>query len=447
MVRHPLQLIEGGARPPSIGAAVELGVLGIALTLAVTWMARLPSAFHDLGRFQILYFVAFALYALAVLRLNRWATLPHAGWVVLAVTIATRAAFLAAPPSLSGDLYRYAWEGKVLAHGLDPYRLSPADPALAALRDAAIHPFVNHPELAAIYPPLALASYGVIAALSPSVFAIKLWCVLNDIALVVVLLAWMRRRGTSPASVLVYAWNPLMIVEFAGSAHNDASGMLWLALAFLWAERRPVASAMSLAAGVLTKLAPLMALPFLVRYWSWRARLTAFVSIAGGLGAYVLLTRHPASGLTAFGGSWRNNELAFHYLAQWTGSDALARAIAAAGVAAVLGFAFARGIAPERATQLGLRTALLLSPVVHPWYLGWLMMFEPLGPSWPWITLSLTMILNYGVLRTPAAGRDFHLSLGWRWIEYGIPLAVAITVFIARRARSRTRLRSVANAA
>ena len=71
---------------------------------------------------------------------------------------------------------------------------------------------------------------------------------------------------------------------------------------------------LSLAAGVLTKLAPLMALPFLVRYWSWRARLTAFVSIAGGLGAYVLLTRHPASGLTAFGGSWRNNELAFHYL-------------------------------------------------------------------------------------------------------------------------------------
>src|SRR5687768_7089583 len=126
MARPPLQLIEGGPRPPGLSGAVELGALGIALTLVVTFMARLPRAFHDLGRFQVLYVAAFALYALAVVRLNRWAQLPRVGWVVLAVALATRAAFLATPPSLSGDLYRYLWEGQVLAHGFDPYRLSPA---------------------------------------------------------------------------------------------------------------------------------------------------------------------------------------------------------------------------------------------------------------------------------------------------------------------------------
>ncbi len=447
MSRPPLQLIEGGARVPGIGAAFELGALGVALTLVVTWMSLLPGAFHDLGRFQLLYVVAFALYAIAVLRLGRWAALPHVGWAVLAVTLATRAAFLAAPPSLSGDLFRYVWEGKVLAHGLDPYRLSPSDPALAALRDVAIHPFVNHPELAAIYPPLALAGYAAISAISPSVLAIKLWCVANEIALVIVLLAWIKRRGLSPANVLVYAWNPLVIVEFAGSAHNDPAGMLWLALALMWAERRPVGAALALAAGVLTKLAPLVAVPFLVLRWPWRARMVAFVSIAAGLAAYFVWTRQPASGLAAYGGNWRNNELAFHYLALWTGSDAVARAIAAAAVAAVLGFALARGTAPERATLLGFRTALLLSPVVHPWYLGWTLMFEPLKPSWPWLILSLTMILNYGVFATPAAGRSFHLPLAWRWIENGIPLAVAIAMWIARRAQPRSRLRTVASAA
>lgn len=447
MSRPPLTLVGGGAQVPGIGAALELGVLGVALTLVVSWMAQLPGAFHDLGRFQLLYLVAFALYALAVLRLGRWAALPHVGWAVLAVTLATRAAFLAAPPSLSGDLFRYVWEGKVLAHGFDPYRLSPADPALAALRDPAIHPYINHPALAAIYPPLALAGYAAVAAISPSVLALKLWCVMNEIALVVVLLAWMKRRGTSPAQVLVYAWNPLVIVEFAGSAHNDPAGMLWLALALMWAERRPIASAWALAAGVLTKLAPLMAVPFLILRYPWRARAIAFVSLAAGLGAYIVWTRHPASGLAEYGGAWRNNELAFHYLALWTGSDAAARVIAAAAVAAVIGFALARGTVPERATQLGFRTALLLSPVFHPWYLGWTLMFEPLKPSWPWLILSLTMILNYGVFQTPAAGRSFHLSLTWRWIEYGIPLAVAIAMFLARRAPPRRRLRSVASAA
>ncbi len=447
MSRPPLTLVEGGAHPPGIAAALELGVLGTALTLVVSWMANLPGAFHDLGRFQLLYVVAFALYALAVLRLPRWSALPHVGWAVLAVTLATRAAFLAAPPSLSGDLFRYVWEGKVLAHGFDPYALSPADPALAALRDSAIHPFVNHPELSAIYPPLALAGYAAVAALSPSVMAIKLWCLLNEIALVVVLLAWMKRRDLSPANVLVYAWNPLVIVEFAGSAHNDPAGMLWLALALMWVERRPIASALAIAAGVLTKLAPLMAVPFLVLRFPWRARVIAFVSIGAGLGAYLAWTRHPDSGLSAFGGSWRNNELLFHYLALWTGSDSIARAVAASGVAAVIGFALARGTAPERATQLGFRTALLLSPVFHPWYLGWALMFEPLKPSWPWLVLSLTMILNYGVFHTPAAGRSFHLPLAWRWVEYGIPLAVAIALFVARRAQPRRRLRSVASAA
>ena len=49
-----------------------------------------------------------------------------------------RALLLFAPPH-STDIYRYIWDGRVQADGINPYRYVPADPALAHLRDAAIY--------------------------------------------------------------------------------------------------------------------------------------------------------------------------------------------------------------------------------------------------------------------------------------------------------------------
>jgi hypothetical protein len=194
------------------------------------------------------------------------------------------------------------------------------------------------------------------------------------------------------------------------------------------ARERPVVSALALVLGALTKLAPLVALPFLMRRWPWRARLVAATLLALGLGAFLALARGPRSGLGAFWGAWANNELAFHYIEQATGHFVSARAVAIALLAVVAAWAYRKIASDADATRLTLRTALLLSPVLHPWYLGWVLVFEPLAFSAPWLLLSLTAVLNYGVLATPAAGRDFHLSLAWRWVEYGIPLALALAL-------------------
>ena len=118
--RPPLRLIEGGGRPqsqpeperPGLAAAFEFIALGVGLTLTIVLMARLPFWFRDLGTFQALFAFAFAFYGLALLRLKRYASLPHVGIAVFAVALATRAALLPAPPSLSGDIYRYVWEDR-----------------------------------------------------------------------------------------------------------------------------------------------------------------------------------------------------------------------------------------------------------------------------------------------------------------------------------------------
>jgi hypothetical protein len=433
MVHTPrLTVIEGRARSP-IGAALELAALGAGLTLVVTLLAGVPSWFHDLGRVQGLFLVAFAFYTIALLRLPRYVAIPHAGLAVFAVALATRLALLPVPPSLSGDLDRYVWEGKVVAHGGDPYRQPPLDPRLVALRDRAIYPGVNHKELATIYPPLAIAGFALVAALSPTILAFKLWITLHDLALVLLLLAWARREHGSAVPALAYAWNPLVLVEYAGGGHHDPTALVWMAAALVLAPRRPTASALALAAGALVKLAPLAALPFLWRRWPWRARLAALAVLGAGFALYGSETRGASSGLRAYWGAWRNNELAFHYLERWTGSFAGARAVALLVVGLAAAYALWRRWGAAAATRLTLRAGLLAGPVLHPWYLGWELAFQPVALSAPWLLLSATAILNYGVFATPLAGRDFHLPLAWRWLELGLPLALAAALAVRGR--------------
>jgi hypothetical protein len=414
-------------------AGLELTALGTGLVLAMVLMARLASWAHQLGTFQSLYVVAFTFFALAV-ALARRVTVARAGLLVFTVAAAARLALLPVTPTLSDDIYRYLWEGSVAARGLDPYRHSPADPGLAALRDSVIHPRINHPELATIYPPLSIAGFALVSKLSPTVPAMKSWVILHDLALILVLLAWARARGANGAWVIAYAWNPLVLVEYSGSGHHDPVALVWLVAALMWAERHPTRAALALSVGVLTKLAPVVALPFLWRRWPWRARLWVLAVVGAGLTWFWSETRGGSSGLTAYLGTWANNELAFHYLSRLVPDPWLARWVAAALlILLAIAVAWRHAWEAPRATRFVARAGFLLSPVAHPWYLGWVLALEPLAPSAPWLLLSLTAILSYGVFASPREGGAFHLSLIGRWFEYGVPLALAATLALRRR--------------
>jgi aryl-alcohol dehydrogenase-like predicted oxidoreductase len=141
---------------------------------------------------------------------------------------------------------------------------------------------------------------------------------------------------------VAYAWNLLVVIEYAGSGHHDPTALLPLALAFYLAEKRPGLSALAFAAAVLGKLLPLVALPMLWRAWPWRARAVAAAVTGAGLALFAWRALGRSSGLQAYAATWRNNELAFHYAALWMGEPA-AR-LAAAVVIALVALAAARGM-------------------------------------------------------------------------------------------------------
>ena len=74
---------------------------------------------------------------------NKW-TLP----IIFAIALAARLVCVFAPPFLSTDIYRYVWDGKVQAAGINPFRYLPADSHLAFLRDSAIYPHINRADSA-----------------------------------------------------------------------------------------------------------------------------------------------------------------------------------------------------------------------------------------------------------------------------------------------------------
>lgn len=422
--------------------ALEPVAVAILLVAIATLWGTLPDWRLELGRFQLLGLVAFAGYGLAVAARRRWSALPRGGAFVLLTALALRLAVLPVTPSLSDDLYRYVWEGRVLAHGQDPYTHAPDATELAPLRDAHVHPRVNHPSLRAIYPPFAEAGFALVARIDDSVHAFKLWILLHDLALVALLSWWSVRRGGSAWDALVYAWNPLVVSEYAGSGHHDPTGIVWLVAAFALAERRPFASAFSALAAVLVKLVALPAWPFLARAWPRRVQVAGALALLGGLAGYAALTRGPGSGLEAYAAHWRHNDALFGLFAGWIG-DRYARIAGVAIVAALTAALFVRRFEATASVRTILRAGLLIGPVVHPWYLGWVLAFETLSPSWAWLALSCTVTLGYGTFAPPAEGGAYHPSGVVRAFEFGLPALIAAGIALATWMR-RSRVRDAA---
>ncbi len=112
------------------------------------------------------FFPLFGLYGLAVGSVF-WQRpgSPSCLGLLVGFAVVFRLLVLFSPLVLSSDLYRYVWDGRVQRAGINPYRYPPAAEALAALRDTAIHPQINRPELTTIY---GHASPGIPAVLHPA---------------------------------------------------------------------------------------------------------------------------------------------------------------------------------------------------------------------------------------------------------------------------------------
>ena len=204
-------------------------------------------------------------------------------WLILGVALALRLGPLLDVPFLSTDAFRYVWDGRVQAAGINPYRYVPAAPELASLRDAAIFPFINRADYAVtIYPPAAQLLFALIGQIGDSMLVLKLVFTAIEALAVVLLLDLLRRTGQPPTRIAAYAWHPLAVWEIAGNGHVDGPmvAVMVLGIWLVAVLRRPVAAAAAIAVAALMKPVAAIALPLAWRPWDWKAPAAAIGTVA-----------------------------------------------------------------------------------------------------------------------------------------------------------------------
>jgi len=356
-------------------------------------------------------------------------------WVVLGIAALARILFLPTEPTLSEDVYRYLWDGRLVTRGVNPFAAAPSDPSLAAHRDPLLER-LNHPDVPTIYPPAAQLFFAAVAAVRADPRVFKAALLLAECVLVLALLALLRARGLPPERIILVAWNPLVIVESYGSGHHDLvlAALLCVSLALL--ERgRKLSGGLAWGLAAATKYTPLLLVPFFARrrYWGF---------LAVGLATGILLTvpflgagGALLSGLGTYLRHWEFNGPLYPVLATVTGSGLAARVILA--VALVLGTAAVARHARSAsgATLAVFACALAASPTVYPWYLVPMIALLPLHPSPSLLALSGLVALSYAPLPRYHALGEWTLPAWIPWIEYGGTALVALAAVATKRGR------------
>src|ERR1051325_11775990 len=149
--------------------AVALVLLGCVL-IVVYRVGVTASGVNGIRLFMKVAFVQSAIYVLAAWLVIRSRSSRPTLLIAIIFAVLFRLSILFTPPYLSDDIYRYIWDGRVQAAGINPYRYIPADQSLADLRDEKIYPNINRRDYAhTMYPPIAEGSFLLITRLSESV--------------------------------------------------------------------------------------------------------------------------------------------------------------------------------------------------------------------------------------------------------------------------------------
>jgi hypothetical protein len=453
---------------------VAVGLAGLAGV--VLWMAVAEPAWAVPwvgGPARRVWFIAaawltFAAGALLVRRLpTRYAiALIVAGSAILPLSAA------AGEPRSSDDLYRYVWDGRVQAAGIDPYRYAPASSELVGLRDGYLWPeqsswcvtadaaaaadeplvpgctLINRPTVHTIYPPVAQGYFVAMHWLSPPERRhrpLQLAGALLALVTTGILLRGLHLVGADPRTAVWWAWCPAVAWEAGNNAHADVLAAMLAGLGVLCLIRAgrararvargtatTVAGSVLLGLSIATKLTPALVLPAVLR----RRPVLVLASCAATVAA-VYLPHVLAVGPSVLGylpgylseeGYATGSRFA---LATWLLPDAWAQlaAFAVLAAAAVVAVLRADPDRPWHAAALTTGTALLVAAPGYPWYALLLVLLVGLGARPVWLAVAAAGYVPQHAWHLHLAGTTAQR------VGYGLALAAVVLGWLIRRRR------------
>ena len=334
-----------------------------------------------------------------------------------------RLALIALIPAFSDDIFRFVWDGRLLAAGENPYQHLPLYYLQhPELNIPGIHQTLfnelNSPRYYSVYPPLTqfvngLASWFFPTNILGSIVLLRAILILVDIGNIYVIGKILHFLGIPRRAVLLYALNPLVIIELTGNLHFEGLMLLFILLAiWLLFNNRMLLSAGSFALAVSVKLIPLIFLPFLIKRLGWQRSLVYF----GIVGTVVILLFLPFLSQALLANFFSSINLYFqtfefnasiYYVIRSLGYLMLGyNVIGIAGkvlpLLALFGILF---LAYRQNTKdwdvwfkamlFALSIYFFLASIVHPWYICSLVLFSVFTPYRFAVIWSMVIPLSY----------------------------------------------------
>lgn len=193
--------------------------------------------------------------------------------LLLSVSVIFRLCLLFSIPALSDDFYRFLWDGRIQQLNFNPFDYTPRQ-LLYQSSDVflqQIFPLLNSPDYFSVYPQLCqsifwLASWVGRDDILVNIIVLKSIILLSEISTILLLKKLLNTLNLDKYLVLIYALNPLVIIELTGNIHFETLMIsFFLLTAWLIMKNKTSYSALALSLAIQAKLLPLISFPLLIR--------------------------------------------------------------------------------------------------------------------------------------------------------------------------------------
>lgn len=406
--------------------------LGLTITVLCLWYGLVTPSFDSYGTPRLLLGVLIGLLGLAMVFTFPQVRGRKAVIVILLVSTLTRIAIF--PTGASDDVNRYLWEGNLYSQGVSPYTHTANHESYVPYRDQYWEP-MNHKDNPTAYPPLSLHAFSFINSFAYSPTSYKAAFLLADLILIAVLLALLHHYHRPLHWALFYALSPISILSFAGEGHFDILMVLFLTFSVLAHAKKwfiPCGIAVGLAISI--KVMAIVAAPIILLKTGAKGIIAGILICLTPFILHYEDSLQMAHGLINFGAHFRFNAPMNQLLV-----DGLGLTKSAGSQICILFFLISWAIGfwlcIKNKLWMSLNFCLggliLFAPIVHFWYLSWILPFVAFRPSLPWLTLSLTTPIYFLVWNELENTGNWALPL-WARCLFWLPFVLACLIHLPR---------------
>lgn len=365
---------------------------------------------------------------------------------LLAMAILFRLVFIVSFPALSDDIYRFVWDGRLLNAGIHPFAELPSyylieGHGVAGL-DEELFFKLNSPNYYTIYPPLAQFIYWLATVFTDSIVGsaiiIRVLIIFAEIGTLFIGAKLLQKYSFPSRNILIYALNPLVVVELTGNLHFEAFLIFFLLLSIHCLRHNAISkSAFFMAASIASKLLPLMLLPLFIR----RLKLKPLIIWMILIGVFTVIFFMPLFSIDLINGMSSSMCLYFqkfefnasiYYLIREIGYSMTGYNIieSAGKILPILVLVFIVILSVVKLKQanifetmmFGLTGYFLLSTTVHPWYITTILVCSIFSNyRYPIIWTGLIFLTYSGYTET-----GYMENMLWVSLEYFLVITILL---------------------